>query len=99
MSDTALLAMVAAILSAALQVAKDKLALNPSTLRWVATVLGAAAGGIVAWVHGTDGTSNIIALLGAGAGLTAGTHSVLLQGSVLGRMLKAIGEAIVKKEN
>ena len=94
MSDTGLLVMFAALFSAGLQIVKDKLKFNPATLRYVGIGLGAIAGGVVVWARGIDSANSIIGLLVAGAIATTGTHSALLQGSLLGKILKSIGEAV-----
>lgn len=97
MGDIQLAAVVAAIVSASLQALKDHLNLKPETLRWVAAVLGAVAGGSAGYIGGGDTVGQVVTNTGLGAVLVTGYHSLLLHDSVLGRTLKAIGEALFKK--
>lgn len=97
MDDTAFMAIAAASSAAILQALKDNMNLAPASLRWVAAIIGALAGGGAGFTQGGDTAPALATNAGLGAVVVTGIHSLLLQNSVLGRVLKAIGTALFQK--
>ncbi len=94
MNEQAVVAVTAMAVSVILQAVKDHLSVNPLTLRWVAAITGAIAAALAGHLDGATGGAALATNAGIGALVAAGTHSVALQGSVLGRVLKGIGATI-----
>ena len=97
MEPTATSTFVAVGVSLAFQILKDRLNVPKEGIKLVAALLGAVAGGSASFVGGED---TVKALLGntAIAGLIGpGLHGLLLKDSFLGRILKAIGDAVIKQ--
>ena len=97
MEDHAVAAIAPLGVALLFQALKDNLNLNAGALKWVAAILGAIAGGGAGFAAGAADGSDLAMNTGLGAILATGLHSLTLQGSVLGKALKAIGAAFFNK--
>ena len=96
MDTTSTALVVVTGLSALLQALKDQVKLSPSTLRFVAAIIGALGGGMIGYMDGGATAGSLATNSGLGALVASGTHSLLLHDTPIGDALKAIGKALFK---
>ena len=98
MNDTIAALVASGGFTAFLQFVKDHTNLNATTLRWVAATAGALLGGGFGFMAGGEATGDLATNAVLGAVAVTGTHSLLLQDSVLGKVIKAAGAAFFKEK-
>ncbi len=87
--------LVPVIVSLLLQVVKDHIRVSPQALTLVAAIGGAIATAAQQMLTGDPTGANLAIAASAGALLTPGTHDALLQDKTPGKMLKAVGAALL----